>query len=318
MGGRLLAVGLTTLDILGRPIDAIPEGGAGSLIEKIEVVPAGTAGGTALVAAALGVDTALVSALGEDLIARFVRLVYDEYGVDTALVPTLSGMTTSATILPIDSRGQRPTFHALGASMFMKLTEEAIEAAKDARYVHWAAVGSPTIEAEARNRFLATAKAAGATVTCDLIAPGPHTMAELEHVLPLVDYFMPSISEALFLTGTETPEDAAKAFRAMGAGNCIFKLGDEGSFLALGDDRLRLPAYAIEPVDTTSCGDSYCAGFIAALDRGWNPVDACRFATATAALVAQGLGTLGRIEDFDATETFMRSAPLRSTSLRTD
>lgn len=312
MGGRLLAVGLTTLDILGRPIDAIPEGGAGSLIDKIEIMPAGTAGGMVLVAAALGVEAALVSAVGEDRIARFIRLVYEDYGVDTTLVPTLPGMTTSATILPIDSQGQRPTFHALGASMFMPLTDEAIEAAKGAAYVHWAAIGSPTIEAEARNRLLVAAKAVGALVTCDLIAPGAHTMAELEQILPYVDYFMPSISEALFLTGAETPEDAARAFQAMGAENCIFKLGAEGSFLALGRDTLRLPSYAIEPVDTTSCGDSYCAGFVAALDRGWNVVDACRFATATAALVAQGLGTLGRVESFDATETFMKSTPLRT------
>lgn len=312
MGGRLLAVGLTTLDILGRPIDSIPEDGAGRLIEQIEIMPAGTAGGTALVAAALGVDTALVSALGEDRIARFLRLTYEDYGVDTAFLATLPGMTTSATILPIDSQGRRPTLHALGASIFMTLSEEAIEAAKSARYIHWGAVGAPNIDAEARKRFLATAKVAGALVICDIIAPGPHTKSELEQILPYVDYFMPSISEALFLTGTETPEDAAKAFQAMGAQNCIFKLGAEGSFLALGEDMQRLPAYAIEPVDTTSCGDSYCAGFIAALDRGWDIVDACRFATATAALVAQGLGTLGRLESFEATEAFMRQAPLRT------
>jgi sugar/nucleoside kinase (ribokinase family) len=59
-------------------------------------------------------------------------------------------------------------------------------------------------------------------------------------------------------------------------------------------------------VDTTSCGDSYCAGFIAALDRGWAPLEAARFATATAALVAQGLATLGRLESFEATAEAMR------------
>jgi sugar/nucleoside kinase (ribokinase family) len=67
-------------------------------------------------------------------------------------------------------------------------------------------------------------------------------------------------------------------------------------------------------VDTTSCGDSYCAGFIAARDKGLPLIEACRFATATAALVAQGLGTLGKLESFEATLAFMRHAPLRAVS----
>jgi sugar/nucleoside kinase (ribokinase family) len=54
-------------------------------------------------------------------------------------------------------------------------------------------------------------------------------------------------------------------------------------------------------VDTTSCGDAFCAGFIAALDRGWALLDACRFAGMTAGLVAEAVGTLGALQDFDAT-----------------
>jgi sugar/nucleoside kinase (ribokinase family) len=86
----------------------------------------------------------------------------------------------------------------------------------------------------------------------------------------------------------------------------IIKNGRKGALLHLDGARSTLPAFAITPVDTTSCGDSYCAGFIAALDRGWAPVEAARFATATAALVAQGLATLGNLESFDATEAAMR------------
>ena len=69
-----------------------------------------------------------------------------------------------------------------------------------------------------------------------------------------------------------------------------------------------MPAHRITPIDTTSCGDSYCAGFIAALNRGWEPLEACRFATATAAQVAQGLATLGKLESFEATEAAMNAA----------
>jgi sugar/nucleoside kinase (ribokinase family) len=104
---------------------------------------------------------------------------------------------------------------------------------------------------------------------------------------------------------------AAAFFREAGAGACVIKNGAAGSILGLPERTVSLPAHAITPVDTTSCGDSYCAGFIAALLRGFEPVEAARFATATAALVAQGLGTLGKLESFDATLAAMRTLPIQ-------
>jgi len=302
----LLSIGLTTLDILGRPIDAIPADGSGRLIESIELVPAGTAGGTALIAAVLGMKVRLVSAVGDDRTGTLVRTVLEEYGVDTGLMPTAPGVRTSATILAIDSRGRRPTFHAPGASMLTEITDAVREAAREARFVHWAAVGAPRIGDKAAP-FLAGARTAGATITCDLISPGPRARAELEPILPYIDYFMPSLTEALFLTGCDNEGDAAERLLALGCRACIVKLGERGWLYADAEGSVRGPARNIRVVDTTSCGDSFCAGFIAALDRGWPPEQACRFANAVAALVAQGLGTLGALEGFEQAETLMRS-----------
>ncbi|RYF99254.1 MAG: carbohydrate kinase family protein, partial [Caulobacteraceae bacterium] len=144
----------------------------------------------------------------------------------------------------------------------------------------------------------------------DLISPQGSAFDELKLLLPFVDYFMPSAAEALALTGTEDLDPAADVFLGLGAKACIIKNGGRGSHVVLQDGRHSLPAYVITPVDTTSCGDSYCAGFIAALSRGWEPLEACRFATATAALVAQGLATLGKLESFEATEAAMAAMPL--------
>ena len=41
-------------------------------------------------------------------------------------------------------------------------------------------------------------------------------------------------------------------------------------------------------------------------------MEACRFAAATAALVAQDLGTLGKLQDFDTTMQYMQGTPLRT------
>lgn len=291
----LLAVGLTTLDILGASVDALPAGDEVVLIGGIDVVPAGTAGAVALVAAVLGAQTGLVSALGDDRVGRFVRMVLEEHGVDTTLVPSVPGMRSSATILPIDSQGRRPALHALGAAMLVEITPEAITAASRTRAIHWGAIGAPRIDPGARDRFLAAGRQAGATISCDLIAPGPNAARDVAAILPALDCFMPSLTEARFLSGHDDPRDAAAAFLAGGARQCVIKLGAQGLLLATPAGIEIMPAFDVPVVDTTSCGDAFCAGYLVGIGHGWSAAESCRFGAATAALVAQGLGTLGRL-----------------------
>jgi sugar/nucleoside kinase (ribokinase family) len=308
MKSGLLTIGLTTLDVVARPIDSLPSGEGTTLVEGIACAPAGTAAGAAMVAATLGVPVKLASAVGSDLVGRFVRMALDEAGVDTSLLETMAGASTSTTVLAVDSQGRRPNFHALGAGMFASVNDDILAAARETRFLHYAGVGGPKLDRGAGAELLRVAHEAGATITCDLISPQPSALKELERLLPYVDYFMPSAAEALALTGTEDLDAAADAFLALGAKACIIKNGGQGSCIVLPSGRFTLPAHRITPIDTTSCGDSYCAGFIAALNRGWEPLEACRFATATAAQVAQGLATLGKLESFEATEAAMNAA----------
>ena len=308
MKSGLLTIGLTTLDVVARPIDGLPSGEGTTLIEGIACAPAGTAAGAAMVAATLGVPVKLASAVGGDLIGRFVRMALDEAGVDTSLLATMDGAPTSTTVLAVDSQGRRPNFHALGAGMFATVTDAVLAAAQQTRFLHYAGVGGPKLDRGPGAELLRAAHEAGAIITCDLISPQPSALQELERLLPYVDYFMPSAAEALALTGTEDLDAAADAFLALGAKACIIKNGGQGSYIVLPSGRFTLPAHRITPIDTTSCGDSYCAGFIAALNRGWEPLEACRFATATAAQVAQALATLGKLESFEATEAAMTAA----------
>jgi len=60
MNSGLVVVGLTTLDIVARPIDALTHTERAILIDGIVCAPAGTAAGAALVAAKLGTSVKLV------------------------------------------------------------------------------------------------------------------------------------------------------------------------------------------------------------------------------------------------------------------
>lgn len=306
----LACIGLTTLDVVARAIDELPKVEGTGLVEGIACAPAGTAGAPALLAARLGVPSRLISAVGDDLTGRFIRAALSDAGVDVSDLETLPGLPSSTTLLAVSSSGVRPGFHALGAGMLARVTPGALQAASEVGFLHYGGVGGPKLDGGEGLSIVQAASRAGALITCDLIAPQPSAIEEVRRLLPHVDYFLPSAAEAVFLTGQQDLFAAAETFRSWGAKACIIKNGGRGSVVVLDDVSTTLPAYAITPVDTTSCGDSYCAGFIAALARGWAPLDAARFGTATAALVAQGLATLGKVESFEATEAAMRQMTL--------
>lgn len=305
----LLAVGLTTLDITVRSVTSLPEGDSGQIVEKIALSPAGTAGGTALVAQKLGLRTAISSAVGDDPQGQIVRSMLDAAKVETDLLEIDPNWPTSTTVLPIRPNGDRPNWHMMGASVFAPVTEATFAALDRTRAVHWAAVGFPGCSGKGAE-FLREARARGIFTSCDLIAPSEAAQADLDALLPHVDLFMPSLAEMRELAGTGDPVEGARRFIQRGAGGCLVKLGGEGALLVLPDRQIHAPAHRIDPVDTTSCGDSLCAGYIAGRARGLDPAEALRFGIATAAQVALGVGTLGKLEDYETTLAFMRDTPV--------
>jgi sugar/nucleoside kinase (ribokinase family) len=229
--------------------------------------------------------------------------------VDVALLEMLPGLPTSATLIPIDAAGNRMIYHSPGAAALMSLSDALKTAAANASAVHYAGIGARSLDGHAAE-LLAPAKARGALITCDLIAPGPNSAAELRRLLPHVDVFMPSAVEARFVTGESDLPRAAQAFRDWGAGAIVIKNGADGALALDKAGRLEIvPAVKIDRVvDTTSCGDSFCAGFIAATLRGRPWHQALRFAAATASLVARGPATLGVLESFEQADAIAAAA----------
>lgn len=305
----LLAVGLTTIDIAVYPVASLPEGETGQLVEKIVLSPAGTAGGTALVAQKLGLRTAIASAVGDDPQGQLLRSMFDAAGVETGLLAVDPRRPTSTTVLPIRPNGDRPNWHMMGASVFALLDEAAFAALARTAAVHWGAVGFPGAADHAVD-FLREARARGVFTSCDLISPSDVANADLDRLLPYIDLFMPSLAEISVLAGTADPVEAARHFMAKGAGGCLVKLGGKGALLVLPDQQIHAAAYPIDPVDTTSCGDSLCAGYVAGRSRGLDAAAALHFGVATAAQVALGVGTLGTLESYDGTLAFLRERPV--------
>ena len=89
------------------------------------------------------------------------------------------------------------------------------------------------------------------------------------------------------MAGMEDPAAVARWFKDHGVGNAVLTLEDEGVYVdPLEGDPFHCPAHRIDVVDTTGCGDSFTAGIIAGVSKGWDIRQSARFANAVAALVA--------------------------------
>ena len=305
--------GTYILDILGVPVTEIPPGGGRLLIEEIRLAVAGTAGGTVVPCARLGLKALAVVAVGSDEKADWMLNALEREGIDISLMERMADSPTSATILPIRPDGSRPVMHARGASARWRIAPDTQKAACRSRILHLGGVGSLlAMDGAPSVALLRDAKAAGCTTTLDLIQARRETLALVEPLLPYVDFFMPSIDETNAMVGTDDPAACARFFIDKGAGACAISLGADGSFVMTRDGRqFTVPAFEVAVRDTSGCGDSYTGGFIAGLARDWDLLDCARLATATAAIVATGLGSGANLVSFEETVKAMNTLPVR-------
>src|SRR5687768_3226909 len=109
-------MGVHVLDVLVRPVEAIPEGQGGELVDQIKITAAGSAGGTALTLAKLGAEVRSAGAIGTDAVGDMLVGLLERGGVDTGMLVRRDDAQTSASVLPIRADGSRPAFHVVGAN----------------------------------------------------------------------------------------------------------------------------------------------------------------------------------------------------------
>ncbi|MFI6508904.1 carbohydrate kinase family protein [Streptosporangium sp. NPDC050855] len=288
----VVTLGVHIVDVLARPVESIPAGQDTHLLEQIRVTAAGAAAGTAVDLAALGVPVASVGAIGDDELGDLLVMIMERRGVDVSGIVRRTGEQTAASILPIRPDGGRPSFHVPGANLGLSTADVGRERILGARIVHLG--GMDVTWGLYDPGFLALldeARAAGTIVTMDLLSNMPDLMQGVRTFLGHVDYLLPNEEQALMMSGASGAEEAATALLAEGPSAVLVTLGAEGSLIASKEGITRVPALDVPVVDTTGCGDAYCAGFIAGLADGLDVAGAARLGTALAARVAGGLGS---------------------------
>ncbi|HEX8856022.1 MAG TPA: carbohydrate kinase family protein [Thermoleophilaceae bacterium] len=306
---KTVALGAYILDVLVRPVTEIPAGQDAALVEEIRLAPAGAAGGTAVTLAKLGADVHAAGAVGRDTLGDVLIEMLEQYGVHTDRLARRDDLQTSSSVIPIRPTGERPALHVIGANLSYTPGDAPLDLIAAADFLH---VGGPELLGETAELVLKAAKDAGATTSVDVLADGwPELLDMIAPALPYVDWITPNDEQAKRLTGEADIESAAAVLIELGAGGVIVTCGADGVLIVTPDGQTRVPAFEIEVIDTSGCGDAFVAGFLRGLSLGERPADAARLGSATAALVAQGTGSDHGEFDLQRVQAFASSTPMR-------
>jgi sugar/nucleoside kinase (ribokinase family) len=302
---NVIALGVHVLDIHVRPVESVPEGSEGQIVDQISMSPAGTAGGTGLVLSKLGARVRCLGAVGADPLGDTLVSLLTQAGLDTTGLVRKQTAQTSASVLPIREGGDRPAWHCIGANGLFTLDDVDLAALGSATHLH---LGGPEfLGGEAAARVLKEARDGGAVTSVDLLAPGePGLLEWVAAALPHVDYLMPNQEQVLGLTGATTLQEGARGLLAHGVGCVAATRGAQGALVVTEQECVEVPAFDVEVVDTTGCGDAFSAGFLRARWEGRSLRQAGAYGVATAAQVAQGVGTDHGDYDEEVVAAFVR------------
>jgi sugar/nucleoside kinase (ribokinase family) len=292
------------LDCIAQGVRGFPAPGRSERVERAAFATGGSALNTAVVLARLGVATAFAGRRGDDVAGRILGELLGAEPLCVERVRVVPGGATSVCFVFVGPSGERNFLVAPGVGDAAELADAG--ALDGVRVLHIGdALRLLALDAAALAR---AAKSAGATVTADVVnGESLRRVDALCAMLPFIDWFLPSEEEALALTGARDAGAAAARLRAWGARGVVVKRGDAGCLVvgAAGSRAVTSPRVAV--VDTTGAGDSFDAGFVAALVRGLPAPDAARYACACGACQVTALGATAGIRAAADVERLLRA-----------
>ena len=116
---------------------------------------------------------------------------------------------------------------------------------------------------------------------------------QLVELARAVDVFIPSRDELADLVGYDEPERAAQQLVGAGVAAVVVKLGADGAYVttAAGTGE-HVPAHAVQALDTTGAGDSFCGGLAAGLAAGETIPAAVQRGCVSASFTVESFGSM--------------------------
>jgi len=321
-------------------------------VDALTFAAGGSVSNTGVALHVLGTTVRLAARVGNDRLGALTREVLAAHNAALPnCISVVEGEHSSYTIVLNPPGIDRTFLHCPGANHTFGPEDVAPTLLAQARILHF---GYPPLMrrmyadgGETLAELLARARQAGATTSLDLAMPDPARPAGqadwpciLARALPLVDLFVPSAEELLYMLERATYEQITRehgpagmidalspelierlARRVLDAGArvALIKLGHRGVYLRTAEQpvlgrgapadpdawaqrQLWAPAYRVAVRGTVGAGDATIAGFLTALLRGQDPASAANTAAAVGACNVEQADAASGLLPWEATQ----------------
>lgn len=290
--------------------------GVGEPLEKAPSflpVPGGAPANVAIGLAKLGVDSALISKIGDDPFGRLLRSVILQNRVDISQLKVDRESRTTLAFISTREDGERDFcfYRNPGADMMLSAEEISEGFIKTARVFHYGSISmisDPSYSATLK--ALEYAKKYGLVISYDpnvrlsLWDSENQVKQRIIEGLHNSDLVKLNNDELEFITGISDIKQGSDILLKYGPEMVVVTQGDKGSFFNNGRTCSFIGSYKVHTIDTTGCGDSFTsailAKFLQKIKQGKDPFDLdceemediLRFANAAGALTATKKGVI--------------------------
>ncbi|MEI7646624.1 MAG: carbohydrate kinase [Chloroflexales bacterium] len=271
MQRRLTCLGEILFDFL--PLEACGE------VTGFSMHPGGGPYNVAVGLARLGQPTAFVSKVGDDFFGRKLRRKVCAEGIDDRFLATAYGALTTLAFVATEYGEPVFTFYGDGAAdTLLAPTDLPAAFYAETAMLHFGGISLLRGSTPAVALTAAEGLRGRALISLDpnvrpaVIADAPAYRATLDHAIGMCDLLKLSAADIEWLAPGANARDYATALLGQGPAMIIVTHGGAG-VLALrrgpgGVEQVEAPSFRVQVADTVGAGDSFSAGFLAALAEG--------------------------------------------------
>ncbi|HID21512.1 MAG TPA: ribokinase, partial [Planctomycetaceae bacterium] len=285
---QVIVVGSSNTDMILQ-LDRIPRPGETILGGEFAMAAGGKGANQAVAAARAGAAVTFVARVGRDIFGDQAIAGFEKDGIDVTHVTRDPVAPSGVALIFVAGTGENSIGVASGANA--RLSPQDVRNAEGA----FASAGKSGVVLMQLETPLETVEA-GAELAAEYelrVILNPAPARELsDELLRRVSILTPNETEAELLTGVavDDEEAAARAGKRLldrGVDTVILTLGARGALVVTRGDQQRVPAFPVEPVDTTAAGDVFNGVLAVALAEGLDLPGAVRLASAAALSVTR-------------------------------
>lgn len=262
----------------------LPGAGETVLGEDLLQVPGGKGANQAVAAARLGATVSFIGHVGADAFGVELRRSLVRERVEVEQLGSHPDRPTGVALIVVDSQGEN--LIAVGSGANLALSPGQVDTGLRSIRPEDLLLVQLETPLEAVERACRLAHQAGARVVLNAAPAARAIVGVLRQTWALIV----NASEAAVLAPHRDPAAAARDLLQQGPQVVLITLGGDGLLLAGPSGQVRMPAHAVQVVDTTAAGDAFCGAFATALLEGSSTETAARFASAAAAIATTRVG----------------------------